>query len=64
MLAKELEAVKKYLVKNLDKVFIKLSQALFTTLVFFVKKPDSSLRFCIDYKKLNLLTKRTGTCFL
>jgi hypothetical protein len=58
MLAEELEVVKKYLVKNLDKGFIELSQALFAALVLFVKKPDGSFCFCIDYKKLNLLTKK------
>jgi hypothetical protein len=58
MLAEELEVVKKYLVKNLDKGFIKPSQALFAALVLFVKKPDGSLCFCINYKKLNLLTKK------
>ncbi len=56
--AKELEVVKKYLVENLDKGFIKPSQAPFTALVLFVKKPDRSLHFYIDYKKLNLLTKK------
>ncbi len=58
ILAKELEVVKKYLVKNLDKGFIEPSQALFTALVLFVKKPDRSLYFYIDYRKLNLLTKK------
>jgi hypothetical protein len=58
MSAEELEVVKKYLVKNLDKGFIKPSQAPFAAPVLFVKKPDSFLRFCIDYRKLNLLTKK------
>ena len=58
MSTKELEVVKKYLVKNLDKGFIEPSQALFAALVLFVKKLDRSLCFCIDYKKLNLLTKK------
>jgi hypothetical protein len=58
MLVEELEVVKKYLVENLDKGFIEPSQALFAASVFFVKKPDGSLRFCIDYRKLNLLTKK------
>jgi hypothetical protein len=43
MSAEELEVVKKYLVDNLDKGFIEPSQALFTALVLFVKKPDRSL---------------------
>ena len=58
MLAKELKVVKKYLVKNLDKGFIKLSQVLFMALVLFVKKLDRSLYFYINYRKLNLLTKK------
>ena len=58
MSAKELEVVKKYLVNNLDKGFIMPSQALYTAPVLFVKKPDSSLYFCIDFRKLNLLTKK------
>jgi hypothetical protein len=56
--AEELKVIKKYLVKNLDKGFIKPNQALFAALVFFVKKLDSSLCFCINYKKLNLFTKK------
>ena len=58
MSAKELKVVKKYLVDNLDKGFIEPSQALFAALVLFVKKPDRSLRFCIDYRKLNHITKK------
>ena len=58
MLAEELKVVKKYLVKNLDKGFIKLSQALFAALVLFVKKLDGSLRFYINFRKLNLLTRK------
>ena len=58
MSAEELKVVKKYLVDNLDKGFIEPSQVLFTALVLFVKKPDGSLRFCIDYRKLNHITKK------
>jgi hypothetical protein len=39
----ELKTVKKYLINNLDKGFIKASQALYTAPVLFVKKPDRSL---------------------
>ena len=58
MSAEELKVVKKYLVKNLDKGFIKPSQAPFMALVLFVKKLDGSLCFYINYRKLNLLTKK------
>ena len=58
MSTEELKVVKKYLINNLDKGFIELSQASFIALVLFVKKPDGSLRFCIDFKKLNLLIKK------
>jgi hypothetical protein len=52
----ELKTVKKYLINNLDKGFIEASQALYTTPVLFVKKPDRSLRFCINFRKLNQIT--------
>jgi hypothetical protein len=45
----ELETVKEYLINNLDKGFIEASQALYAAPVLFVKKPDGSLRFCINF---------------
>jgi hypothetical protein len=52
----KLWAVKQYLVENLYKGFIKASQAPFTALILFIKKPNKGLRFYIDYYKLNSLT--------
>jgi hypothetical protein len=52
----KLKTVKEYLINNLDKGFIKASQALYTAPVLFIKKPDGSLWFCIDFQKLNQLT--------
>jgi hypothetical protein len=54
--AVKLEEVKQYITKNLNKRFINISQALFTSLILFVKKKDSNLQFCINYQKLNNLT--------
>jgi hypothetical protein len=54
----ELKTVKEYLIDNLDKGFIEASQAPYTAPVLFVKKPDGSLRFCIDFWKLNQLTRK------
>ena len=54
----ELEAVQQYLIENLKKGFIILSNAFFASSVLFVKKPNKDLRFCIDYQKLNIINKK------
>jgi len=54
----KLQKIKKYLEENLKKKFITLSKALFASSILFVEKKDDSLRFCIDYQKLNALIKR------
>jgi len=41
---------------NLVKGFIKPSQALFTSPILFIKKPNRGLYFCINYYKLNNIT--------
>jgi hypothetical protein len=58
MTTEELLAVKEYLLKNLHKGFIVPSSSSFASPVFFVVKPNSSLRFCVDYCRLNTLTKK------
>jgi hypothetical protein len=58
MTTKELLAIKKYLLKNLYKGFIVLNSSPFASPMFFVAKPNGSLRFCINYHKLNNLTKK------
>lgn len=54
----ELQATRQYLINNLDKGFIEPSQAPFAAPILFVKKHDGGLRFCIDYRKLNNLTRK------
>ena len=54
--ATELEKIKQYITKNLDKRFINTNQALYASPILFVRKKDGSLRFCINYRKLNNLT--------
>jgi hypothetical protein len=45
----KLKTIKKYLINNLNKGFIKTNQVLYTAPVLFVKKPDKSLWFCINF---------------
>ena len=52
----ELEALKKYVEENLNKNFIRPSSCLARAPVLFVKKSDSSLRLCVDYRGLNEIT--------
>jgi hypothetical protein len=54
----ELRITKQYLVDNLGKGFIVLSQALYASLILFVKKPSGGLCFYIDFRKLNTLTRK------
>ncbi len=58
MLNHKLQKIKKYLEENLKKKFIILSKAFFASSILFVEKKDDSLRFCVNYRKLNALIKR------
>ena len=58
----KLTLIQDYLVDNLAKGFIVLSKAPFVSLVLFVQKPDRLLQFCVDYCKLNTITKKN--CYL
>jgi len=56
--AEELEATKKYLMKNLSKSFIVFSKAFFASLILFVCKANGGLHLCVDYQKLNAISKK------
>jgi hypothetical protein len=55
---KELKALKDYLENNLKKRFIENNSVDFVSLVLFVKKPNKSLCFCINFRKFNKITKK------
>ena len=50
--------LKKYLNENLKKDFITVSSIIFIFPVLFATKFNNNLRFCVNYKKLNIITKR------
>ncbi len=54
----KLQKIKKYLINHLNKEFIFFSFASYVLLILFAEKKDESLRFCVDYRKLNALIKR------
>jgi len=54
----KLQKMKNYLIEHLNKNFISFSSTLYASLILFVEKKDGSLRFCVDYRKLNALIKR------
>jgi len=54
----KLQKMKNYLIEHLNKDFISSSSASYASLILFVEKKDDSLRFCVNYRKLNALIKR------
>ena len=54
----KLEQIKKYLNEHLKKRFIIFNYASFALLVLFAKKLNDELRFYVNYRKLNVITKR------
>ena len=60
LLSKKLKIMKKYLKNNLKKDFISFSQTLFVFFILFVVKSNEKFRFYVDYRKLNVITKRNA----
>lgn len=56
--AEELEAAKQYLMDNLNKGFIVPSSAPFASPILMARMPTGKLRFCVDYRKLNAISKK------
>lgn len=54
----ELEALWKYLEENQKKGFIRPSSSSSASPVLFVRKPGGGLRFCVDYRGLNSITRK------
>jgi hypothetical protein len=54
----ELLVLRKTLTELLDKGFIRVSNSPAAAPVLFVKKPGGGLRFCVDYRALNKLSRK------
>ena len=54
----QLKFVKNFLEENLKKRFTEASKAPCFLLILLAKKPGGGIRFCVDYKRLNELTKK------
>jgi len=52
----ELRYLKEYIDRMLERGWIRPSKSPFGSPILFVKKPNGSLRLCIDYRKLNAMT--------
>ena len=58
MLSYKFEKIKKYLMENLFKNFITFNKALYFSSMLFTMKVNKDLRFCVNYQKFNVMTKR------
>ena len=58
MSKEELLVLRKTLTELFDKGYIYASNLLAATLVLFAKKPSGGLRFYVDYRRLNIITKK------
>ena len=56
--AEELEAAQDYIMDNLSKGFINPGAAPFASSILMARKPGGGLRFCVDYRKLNAITRK------
>ena len=54
----ELLVLRKTLTELLDKQFIRVSSSPAAAPVLFVRKPGGGLRFCVDYRALNQITRK------
>ena len=54
----KLMKTKKYLEKNFKKKFISLSFVSYASPILFAAKFNESLRFCVDYRKLNVIIRK------
>lgn len=58
MSLEEMETCRKYISEHLEKGFIEPSSAPWAAPVLFSRKASGGLRLCVDYRKLNAITRK------
>ena len=58
MLLYKFKKMKEYFIENLFKNFIMFNKTLYFLLMLFTMKVNKNLRFCVDYRKFNVIIKR------
>ena len=58
MFSYKFKKIKKYFIENLFKNFITFNKTLYFSSMLFTMKVNENLRFCVDYRKFNVMTKR------
>ena len=58
MFSYKFEKIKKYFIENLFKDFITFNKISYFSSMLFAMKINEDLRFCVDYRKFNVMTKR------
>ena len=58
MSSEKLDIVKSYLDSHLAKEFIQASSTSYFLPLLFIKKAGGGIRFCVDYRRLNAITKK------
>ena len=54
----KLLVLRKIIIKLINKGFIKISKSFTRALVLFIKKLGGGLRFCINYRAFNIITRK------
>lgn len=54
----ELAEVKRYVREGLDKGFLEVSKSGMASPILLVRKPGGGVRFCVDFRKLNNMTRK------
>ena len=55
---RKLNFVIKYFENNLKKKFINVNNAFCSSSILSIKKPSEKLKFCVNYRKVNLMIKK------